>query len=225
MSYPSRLTDNAKEKYFVVEEVHAILKNKPVELIIYTHDPANPSGPKRSHKRPRAPHTILLITSTKTKRKWVLDITSPQFGIMCPFNHWHNFYPTRFRAYAYKSGPQALGHLRKYMSEMAKIPTEAVAFKPALEGAAKVQEAIQNWCLGKGTTVFEMLRDADCQKLEKLTAEVLELTRDTTVKFVEEADYREVLEEGERAEREGGCREQSIMTQKVFLKCESSPDK
>lgn len=115
---------------------------------------ALPNG-SREDNWPRYAHAVFRITSIKTRRQWLLDISGPQYGIYKNLWEW-SVYQKNFSSEVIRV--QSLGTHKLISKRLRNIPgNPSLVYGVVGEVAECLNAAVMEWTEGSGNSLSQML--------------------------------------------------------------------
>jgi hypothetical protein len=175
-----------------VEEVSVSLGTIPRKITI-----RNPFG-GGDDNWPEYKHDVIRITSIKTKKKWVIDISGAQYSIYQAFRSWEE-YENKYLASTKEV--HAVGTNKALLKHVAKISGNPYLCY-GLVGivADHLDEAVNNWRMDNGISLTSLL-DLDDKDYEEASSKLLRTLDDSVRTYVETHDYNEKFKAAKAYER------------------------
>jgi hypothetical protein len=181
---------------FFVDEVGLTLKHIPRKITVYDH------GGKSSHNWPADAHTVIRITSTKTRKEWYLDFSGVQFGIYRTLWGCTEFKSAHRAVEIEGPGPFPFGTCRASLKEIGKMPGPGTLICGAVgEVAEHLNTTAAGWATDRGIVVSRMLA-LDDGNFDRLKVDLLATNHEAVRKFVAANDFRAELETLTQYERQ-----------------------
>jgi hypothetical protein len=175
-----------------IQEVRISLGRIPRKITVRKFDGAGDDN------WPNYYHDVIRITSSKTKKQWVIDISGAQYGICRAFWSWEE-YAIEHLATAQQA--QAIGTNKALLKALAKVPGNPY-LTYGLVGlvADQLDQARHKWRADTGLSLAGLL-DLDNKKYKKARSELLQ-TVDVAVRtHVQTNNYKKEFQAAQSYER------------------------
>jgi hypothetical protein len=175
-----------------VEEVSVSLGTIPRKITVHS-----PFG-GGDDNWPQYHHDVIRVTSIKTKKRWVIDISGAQYGIYQAFWSWEE-YKNKYATSTQKA--QTLGTNKARLKILAKSPGNPYLCY-GLVGlvADHLDEAVNNWRMDHGVSLTGLL-NLDDKEYEEASSELLRTLDDSVRTYVKTHDYKAELQAAQSYER------------------------
>ena len=154
-------------------------------------------------------HDVIRITSSKTKKEWIIDISGAQYGICQAFSDWDK-YANKYFAEVQKVQP--VGTNKARLKELAKIPGNPY-LSYGLVGlvADHLNEAVHKWRVDSGLSLAGLI-DLDDEKYAQASSELQQIMDVAVRTHVRTQEYKAEFKAAQSYERRFPGRSTAICT-------------